>query len=60
MRLTEGHVPNEGRIEVFHDDQWGTICNDGFTVKNAKVICRMLGFETKYVLNCINIRTTCI
>lgn len=47
MRLTEGLVPNEGRVEVYHEDQWGTICNDGFTVQNAKVICRMLGFETK-------------
>ncbi|VDI75538.1 deleted in malignant brain tumors 1 protein, partial [Mytilus galloprovincialis] len=49
VRLTEGLVPNEGRVEVYHEDQWGTICNDGFTVQNAKVICRMLGFETKNV-----------
>nr|XP_038034467.1 lysyl oxidase homolog 3 isoform X3 [Anas platyrhynchos] len=35
---------NEGRIEVFYNDEWGTICDDDFTLANAHVLCRHLGF----------------
>lgn len=47
VRLVNGDMPYEGRVEVYHDGQWGTICSDGFTVNDAKVVCRMLGFETR-------------
>ncbi|KAJ1212131.1 hypothetical protein NDU88_007467 [Pleurodeles waltl] len=35
---------NEGRIEVFYKEEWGTICDDDFTLENANVLCRHLGF----------------
>uniref|UniRef100_A0A6I8Q811 Lysyl oxidase homolog n=1 Tax=Xenopus tropicalis TaxID=8364 RepID=A0A6I8Q811_XENTR len=35
---------NEGRIEVFYNKEWGTICDDDFTMENAHVLCRHLGF----------------
>ncbi|XP_028657376.1 lysyl oxidase homolog 3B isoform X6 [Erpetoichthys calabaricus] len=35
---------NEGRIEVFYNDEWGTICDDDFSMENAFVLCRHLGF----------------
>ncbi|XP_044023462.1 lysyl oxidase homolog 3B isoform X1 [Siniperca chuatsi] len=35
---------NEGRIELFHKGEWGTICDDDFSITNANVLCRQLGF----------------
>ncbi|XP_073506100.1 LOW QUALITY PROTEIN: lysyl oxidase homolog 3 [Phyllobates terribilis] len=35
---------NEGRIEVFYSQEWGTICDDDFTMENAHILCRHLGF----------------
>lgn len=35
---------NEGRIEVFYNQEWGTICDDDFAMENAHILCRHLGF----------------
>ncbi|CAH2299029.1 lysyl oxidase homolog 3 isoform X1 [Pelobates cultripes] len=35
---------NEGRVEVFYNQEWGTICDDDFTMENAHILCRHLGF----------------
>ena len=32
------------RLEVLYNDDWGTVCDWGFTASSAQVVCRGLGF----------------
>ena len=33
-----------GRVEVFHDNEWGTICDTNFYSSAAEIACQMLNF----------------
>ena len=41
-----GNTSLTGRVKVFADGQWGTICEDGWDINDAHVICRQLGFPS--------------
>jgi deleted-in-malignant-brain-tumors protein 1 len=47
IRLVNGTVPNEGRVEICVNRVWGTICEPlPYYKENARVICKQLGFSS--------------
>ncbi|XP_064388176.1 neurotrypsin-like [Halichondria panicea] len=37
---------SSGRLEVYYSSRWGTVCQDGFGINDARVACRQLGFSS--------------
>ncbi|GCC17471.1 hypothetical protein chiPu_0021541 [Chiloscyllium punctatum] len=46
MRLVRGNNICSGRVEVYRDSTWGTICDNGWDINEAKVVCRVLNCGT--------------
>ena len=44
--MVDGSNPAEGRVEVNINNEWGTVCDDGWGIAEASVICRQLGYST--------------
>ena len=45
MELVNGTQPNSGRIELVRNGLRGTVCDDAWDDKDAKVVCKMIGFR---------------
>ncbi|XP_065884217.1 scavenger receptor cysteine-rich type 1 protein M130-like isoform X2 [Dysidea avara] len=53
LRLTGyGATSLWGRLEIYHDGIWGTICDEQFTINEAEVACRQMGLGYS-----VNVRT---
>ena len=45
IRLAGRSMRNDrGRVEVYYNGTWGTVCDDLFTDVDAGVVCNSLGF----------------
>ena len=48
VRLSGGVSERDGHVEIYFRGRWGTVCDDGWEVADAAVVCRMLGFTYVY------------
>ena len=44
VTLGDSTAPNEGRIDILHNETWGSFCANSWTLGAGQVACRELGF----------------
>ena len=66
LRLVDGTTSNSGRLEIFKNGLWGTVCSAHFTMVDADVACRQLQYSgstdiiPKYVYTLLAVFVGCI
>ncbi|XP_022099140.1 scavenger receptor cysteine-rich domain-containing group B protein-like [Acanthaster planci] len=44
VRLVDGDDALSGRVEIYHHDAWGAVCDEDWDFKGAAIVCSQLGF----------------
>ena len=45
VRLRDGGAAWQGRLEIYANGEWGTVCDDRFGLPEVQVVCRQLGYD---------------
>lgn len=45
IRLAGSSNSSTGRLEIYYNSQWGTVCQNNFGFPEANVACRELGYS---------------
>jgi len=53
VRLAGGQSRGYGRVEVFFNNTWGTVCDNSFDNAAASTVCRMFGYPRLLRASCI-------
>ena len=46
--LAGGTSENEGTVQLCYNNEWGTVCDNGWTGNDADVVCRQLGYLSEW------------
>ena len=48
VQLINREFVNEGRVEVYCNGEWGTVCSKNFGFTDGDTICQQLGYDSVF------------
>ena len=56
IRLTGGKLfPFSGRVEMYRNGVWGTVCDKNWSITNTQVVCKQLGYGHGFLSTDLNV-----